>query len=71
MSHDLPGLPSEEEETEATARERVMRLLDKLGMTVERLRKEALKVEEDREMLLTILDVLKKSDRMAELNDSK
>ena len=46
-------------------------LLDQVEMLVERLRKDALKLEEEKDTLLTTLDTLRNSEKIVELEDSR
>jgi hypothetical protein len=49
----------------------LVKLLDQVEMHVERLRKDALKLEEERDRLLTTLDTIRNSEIMVDLSDSK
>lgn len=49
----------------------LVKLLDQVEMHVERLRKDALKLEEERDRLLTTLDTIRNSEIMIDLSDSK
>jgi len=49
----------------------LVKLLDQVEMHVERLRKDALKLEEERDTLLTTLDTIRNSEMMIDLSDSK
>jgi len=49
----------------------LVKLLDQVEMHVERLRKDALKLEEERDTLLTTLDTIRNSEMMVDLSDSK
>jgi BCL2-associated athanogene 2 len=60
-----PGSPQK------SPKERLVDLLDQVGMHVERLRRDALKLEEEKDTLLTTLDTLRNSEMMIELSDSK
>jgi hypothetical protein len=46
-------------------------LLDQVEIHVERLRRDALKLEEEKDTLLTTLDTLRNSEMMIELSESK
>lgn len=52
-------------------KERVLGLLDLLEAHVEKLRKEAAQLEEDRDQLLATLDSVRHTDLMNQLDDSK
>jgi BCL2-associated athanogene 2 len=52
-------------------KDRLVKLLDQVEMHVERLRKDALKLEEERDTLLTTLDTIRNSEMMIDLSDSK
>jgi BCL2-associated athanogene 2 len=49
----------------------LVKLLDQVEMHVERLRKDALMLEEERDALLTTLDTIRNSEMMIDLSDSK
>jgi len=49
----------------------LVQLLDQVEIHVERLRKDALKLEEERDGLLTTLDTIRNSEIMIDLSDSK
>lgn len=53
------------------AKQRVVELLDVLEGHVENVRKEALKLEEERDSLLASLDSVKNADVVGELSESK
>ncbi|RZF41414.1 hypothetical protein LSTR_LSTR000128 [Laodelphax striatellus] len=50
---------------------RVLQLLDQVESVVEKLRRDALKMEEDRDSVFTTLDTIRNSDMLTELSDSK
>jgi BCL2-associated athanogene 2 len=50
---------------------KLVNLLDEVEMHVERLRRDALKLEEEKDRLLTTLDSLRNSEIMIDLGDSK
>jgi uncharacterized protein (DUF2342 family) len=52
-------------------KDRLVDLLDQVEIHVERLRRDALKLEEEKDTLLTTLDTLRNSEMMIELSDSK
>jgi BCL2-associated athanogene 2 len=52
-------------------KDRIVKLLDQVEMHVERLRKDALRLEEERDTLLTTLDTIRNSEMMIDLSDSK
>ncbi|KAG8338263.1 BAG molecular chaperone regulator 2 [Homalodisca vitripennis] len=54
-------------EAEKTPKDRLLDLLDRVEIHVERLRKEAAKLEEDRDTLFTTLDTIRNSDHLANL----
>uniref|UniRef100_A0A1B6M1T6 BAG domain-containing protein n=1 Tax=Graphocephala atropunctata TaxID=36148 RepID=A0A1B6M1T6_9HEMI len=58
-------------ETDKTPKDRLLDLLDQVEIHVERLRKEAGKLEEERDTLYTTLDTIRNSDLLAtlDLND--
>ncbi|XP_046999373.1 BAG family molecular chaperone regulator 2 [Schistocerca americana] len=59
-----PGSPQK------SPKDRIVDILDQVELHVERLRREALKLEEERDTLLTTLDTLKNSEMMIELSES-
>lgn len=60
-----PGSPQK------SPKDRLVDLLDQVEMHVERLRRDALKLEEEKDTLLTTLDTLRNSEMLIELSDSK
>ncbi|PSN34410.1 hypothetical protein C0J52_20638 [Blattella germanica] len=52
-------------------KDRLVDLLDQVEMHVERLRRDALKLEEEKDTLLTTLDTLRNSEMMIELSESE
>jgi BCL2-associated athanogene 2 len=52
-------------------KDRLVKLLDQVEMHVERLRKDAFKLEEQRDTLLTTMDTIRNSEMMLELSDGK
>lgn len=58
-------------ESEKSGKDRLIELLDQVEMHVERLRKEALKIEEERDTLFTTLDTVRNSDVLSTLVESK
>jgi hypothetical protein len=50
---------------------RLIHLLDEVEIHVERLRRDALKLEEEKDRLLATLDSLRNSEMMIDLSDSK
>lgn len=52
-------------------KDRLVDLLDQVEIHVERLRRDALKLEEEKDTLLTTLDTLRNSEMMVELNERK
>jgi hypothetical protein len=52
-------------------KDRLVGLLDQVEMHVERLRRDALKLEEEKDTLLTTLDTVRNSEMMIDLTDSK
>ncbi|XP_067003172.2 BAG family molecular chaperone regulator 2 [Anabrus simplex] len=60
-----PGSPQK------SPKDRLIDILDQVEMHVERLRRDALKLEEERDTLLTTLDTLRNSDMMVELNEGE
>lgn len=58
-------------ESEKSGKDRLIELLDQVEMHVERLRKEALKIEEERDTLFTTLDSVRNSDILSTLVESK
>lgn len=57
-------------ESEKSGKDRLIELLDQVEMHVERLRKEALKLEEERDTLFTTLDSVRNSDVLSSLVES-
>jgi BCL2-associated athanogene 2 len=57
--------------SQKSPKDRLVHLLDQVEMHVERLRKDALKLEEERDTLLTTLDTIRNSEMMIDLSDSK
>lgn len=49
---------------------RVLQLLDQVESVVEKLRRDALKMEEDRDSVFTTLDTIRNSDMLTELSDN-
>ncbi|XP_069690499.1 BAG family molecular chaperone regulator 2 [Periplaneta americana] len=60
-----PGSPQK------SPKDRLVDLLDQVEMHVERLRRDALKLEEEKDTLLTTLDTLRNSEMLIELSDSE
>jgi BCL2-associated athanogene 2 len=56
---------------EKSPKSRLVNLLDEIEMHVERLRRDALKLEEEKDRLLATLDSLRNSEIMIDLGDSK
>jgi hypothetical protein len=56
---------------EKSPKSRLVNLLDEVEMHVERLRRDALKLEEEKDRLLATLDSLRNSEIMIDLRDSK
>lgn len=54
-----------------TPKDRLIELLDQVEIHVERLRKEAIKLEEDKDSLFTTLDTIRNSDMLSSLTESK
>lgn len=52
-------------------KDRLVKLLDQVEMHVERLRKDAFKLEEQRDTLLTTMDTIRNSEMMLELSDGE
>lgn len=52
-------------------KDRLIELLDQAEVHVERLRRDALKLEEDKDAMLTTLDTLRNSDMMSQLTEGK
>lgn len=58
-------------ETEQTPKDRLLGLLDQVEAHVERLRKEAAQLEEEKDTLFTTLDTIRNSDLLVTLDESK
>lgn len=74
LATSLVLLPKVDENTSLDnkpAKERIIEILDLLESHVEKLRKEATQLEEDRDQLLTTLDSIRHADLMNQLDDSK
>jgi len=61
---------SEVSEMEKTPKDRLLELLDQVELHVERLRKEAGQLEEERDTLFTTLDTIRNSELLATLDDN-
>ncbi|KAJ9577311.1 hypothetical protein L9F63_006150 [Diploptera punctata] len=66
-----PQIESNPGSPQKSPRDRLIDLLDQVEMHVERLRREALKLEEEKDTLLTTLDTLRNSEMMIELSESE
>lgn len=60
-----PGSPQK------SPKDRLVELLDQVETHVDRLRRDALKLEEDRDTLLTTIDTLRNSEMIVDLTESK
>lgn len=58
-------------EMDKTPKDRLLELLDQVEVHVERLRKEASNLEEERDTLFNTLDTIRNSDLLATLDQSK
>lgn len=58
-------------EMDKTPKDRLLELLDQVEVHVERLRKEASNLEEERDTLFNTLDTIRNSDLLATLDPSK
>jgi hypothetical protein len=68
----LPEIIEADEGTQQKSpKSRLVNLLDEVEMHVERLRRDALKLEEEKDRLLATLDSLRNSEIMIDLRDSK
>lgn len=52
-------------------KDRLVSILDRIEMHVEQLRKDAIRIEEEKDTLLTTLDTLRNNDVVVELEDSE
>ncbi|XP_054278866.1 BAG family molecular chaperone regulator 2-like [Macrosteles quadrilineatus] len=57
-------------EMEKTPKDRLLELLDQVELHVERLRKEAAQLEEERDTLFTTLDTIRNSDLLATIDEN-
>lgn len=74
MALTYSGLPKIDENNtidSKTPKERILEILDQLESHVEKLRREASQLEEDRDNLLSSLDSVRNADMIIELADSK
>lgn len=67
----LPKIDENNAIESKTPKERILELLDVLESHVEKLRREAAQLEEDRDHLLSSLDSVRNTDLIIELADSK
>lgn len=65
----LPKIDEDNAMESKTPKQRITEILDLLEGHVEKLRKEASKLEEERDSLLATLDSVRNADLMNELND--
>lgn len=71
-SSDIPEIDdSDAYDTTVPPKDRLLCLLDRVEAAVERLRREALKLEEEKDSLFTTLDTIRNSDILNMLGESK
>lgn len=62
---------SKTSDMDQTPKDRLIELLDEVELHVERIRKEAAKLEEEQNTLFTTLDTIRNSDQLSTLDESK
>lgn len=71
MDIPLPHIVESMDDFGGKPKDRLIDILDRMEMHVEQLRKDALRIEEERDSLLTTLDTLRNNDLFVSLEDSK
>lgn len=71
MLQTLPKIDENNTMDNKPPKERILSLLDLLESHVEKLRKEAAQLEEDKDQLLATLDSVRHTDLMNQLDESK
>ncbi|CRK92154.1 CLUMA_CG005706, isoform A [Clunio marinus] len=70
MGDDIPTVEYNKKSIEAMGRDELVTFLDGIDNRVEALRKEAMKLQEERDILLTRIDMLKNTDVLSNLKEA-
>lgn len=71
MDSPLPHIMEMMDDLDANSKEKVIGLLDRIEMRVERLRKDALRLEEEKDTLITTIETLRNCDSVVSLEESR
>ncbi|XP_011503075.1 PREDICTED: BAG family molecular chaperone regulator 2 [Ceratosolen solmsi marchali] len=70
MGSPLPHIMESMDDLGGKPKDRLVTILDRIEMHVEQLRKDALRIEEEKDTLLTTLDTLRNNDAVVNLEDT-
>lgn len=71
METSLPHIMESADDFGGKPKDRLVSILDQIEMHVEKLRKDASRLEEEKDSLLTTLDTLRNNEELISLDDCK